>query len=449
MSVSDSARTSQLREDALAIFGAALAAANANAAVRRHLKRTSVELRAGSARFRLRGFERIFLIAVGKAAQQMAEAAEHIAASQFHRGIIVTKHGHATSYTGRCEVIEAGHPIPDENSLRASHTVLELLREPTAKDLLVVAVSGGASALLCAPVDGVALAAKQRTTDLLLRAGADIYELNCVRKHLSLLKGGNLAARAHPARVLSLLLSDVIGDHIDVIGSGLTAPDPSTFADAMRVLERRGVLPQVPHEVRTHLETGAQGTISETPKPGDTLFGNVHNLVVGSSRQALEAASVEAKRRGYRTLILSSRIQGEAREAARLHAEILWETITSGHPLRPPACVLSGGETTVTVRGEGKGGRNQEFALAAALALKGAANVTVLSAGTDGTDGPTDAAGAIVSGDTVARAAKLGIEASGYLSRNDSYPFFETLGDLVKTGPTGTNVMDVNVMLAR
>jgi glycerate 2-kinase len=248
--------------------------------------------------------------------------------------------------------------------------------------------------------------------------------------------------------VLSLLLSDVVGDPIDVIGSGLTAPDSSTFAQAMQVLEKRGVLGQVPREVRAHLRGGASGRFAETPKPGDSLFENVHNLVVGSSLQALEAASDEAKRLGYRPLILSSRIQGEAREAARLHAQILLETVTSGYPLRPPACILSGGETTVTVRGKGKGGRNQEFALAAAVVLNGAPNVALLAAGTDGTDGPTDAAGAIVTGDTVARAAKLHLDPADHLSRNDSYPFFEGLGDLVRTGPTGTNVMDVNVMLA-
>jgi hydroxypyruvate reductase len=438
----------KLREDALAIFGAALAAANANHAVRRHLQRTEGQLRAGYARFPLGGINRIFLIAVGKAAAPMAEAVEHIAATGLSRGLIITKHGHAAAYAGRCEVIEAGHPIPDGESVRAGRAALDLLHEISARDLLIVAISGGASALLCAPAEGLTLAAKQQTTDLLLRAGADIYELNCVRKHLSALKGGNLAAHAYPAPVLSLLLSDVVGDPLDVIGSGLTAPDPSTFVKALQVLERRGVLPQVPRKVREHLEKGARGESAETPKPGDGLFENVYNVVVGSSRLALEAAAEEAKRRGYRPLILSSRIQGEAREVARVHADILWEVISSGHPVRPPACILSGGETTVTVRGEGKGGRNQEFALAAAVALNGAANVMFLSGGTDGTDGPTDAAGAIVSGETVARAAMRGFDPGEFLARNDSYAFFEALGDLVKTGPTGTNVMDVNVMLA-
>jgi len=441
-------QTHKLREDALAIFRAALAAANANHAVRRHLERTKAQLRAGRVRFPLAAIESIYLIAVGKAVAPMADAVEHITAARLTRGLVVTKHGHAAAYAGRWEVIEAGHPIPDDDGLRAGRAVLHLLHDLSAKDLLIVAISGGASALLCAPVEGITLAAKQQTTDLLLRAGADIHELNCVRKHLSLLKGGNLAAHAYPATVLSLLLSDVVGDPIDVIGSGLTAPDPSTFVQALQVLERRGVLRQTPREVAEHLQKGARGETGETPKPGDRLFENVNNVVVGSSRLALEAAAEEAKRRGYRPLILSSRIQGEARDAARFHADILWEVITSGHPMQPPACILSGGETTVTVRGEGKGGRNQEFALAAALALDGAANVILLSGGTDGTDGPTDAAGAMVSGETVSRAAARGLDPKEFLARNDSYAFFEALGDLVKTGPTGTNVMDVNVMLA-
>jgi len=436
-----------LREDAWAIFNAALAAANAGNAVKRHLRRSALDLRIGKTSYRLSRVARVSVVAVGKAAPQMAEAVEHTLADHFARGLIVTKHGHAASYSGKCTVLESGHPVPNEESLRAGQAVLSLLDELTEKDLLIVAVSGGASSLLCAPVEGISLAAKQQTTDLLLRAGADIFQLNCVRKHLSMLKGGNLAALAHPAPVLSLILSDVVGDPLDVIGSGLTAPDQSTFAQALSVLASRSVLPRVPAEVRQHLEKGARGEIGETPKPGDAMFASVTNAIVGNSRQALEAASAEAKRRGYRPLILSSRFQGEARDVASFHADIVWEIILAGHPLRPPACLLSGGETTVTVQGKGKGGRNQEFALAAAITLAGAANIMCLSAGTDGTDGPTDAAGALVDGDTVSQASKLGLDASAYLANNDSYSFFQASGDLVKTGPTGTNVMDVNVML--
>jgi len=244
------------------------------------------------------------------------------------------------------------------------------------------------------------------------------------------------------------LLSDVVGDPPEVIGSGLTAPDPTTYAQAISILEERGVFARIPAEVREHLERGARGSLGETPKPGDSLFENVHNVIVGSNRLALEAAAKQAKIFGYRPLILSSRMQGETREVARVHAEILIEAASSGNPIRPPACILSGGETTVTVRGKGKGGRNQEFALTLAIAMAGLPNLLALSAGTDGTDGPTDAAGAIATGDTVSRARRLGLESSDYLARNDSYSFFEALGDLIRTGPTGTNVMDINLLLA-
>jgi hydroxypyruvate reductase len=437
-----------LREHAVAIFNAALAAANAGDAVKRHLQRTEVQLRVAKTRYTLTRIDRVFVVAVGKAAAEMADAVEQRLGESFTNGIVVTKQGHAPSYVGKCEVFESGHPVPNDESLRAGDAVLALLDNLTANDLLIMAISGGASSLLCAPVPVISLAAKQQTTDLLLRAGADIYELNSVRKHLSLLKGGNLAARAYPAPILSLILSDVVGDPLDVIGSGLTAPDESTAAQAIEVLKNRAVWPHVPAEVREHFEKIANGEISETPKPGDPVFSHVTNVIVGNSRQALEAAAEEAKRRGFRPVILSSRFQGEARDVARFHAGILWETVQSGHPAARPACLLSGGETTVTVRGNGKGGRNQEFALSAAIALASASNIMCLSAGTDGTDGPTDAAGAFANGDTIARAAKLGLNAAEYLTRNDSYQFFDPLGDLFKTGPTGTNVMDVNLMLA-
>jgi hydroxypyruvate reductase len=440
--------SSRLRRDALAIFRAAIEAADAARAVREHLSIRAGFLRAGRLRLPLKSFDRVFLIAVGKAAAQMAVAVEGIAGSYLAGGLAITKHGHTTLRPRGVALIEAGHPIPDRAGVKAAGDVQELLRELNARDLLIVAISGGASALLSAPAEPVTLAAKQKTTDLLLRAGADIFQLNAVRKHLSLLKGGQLAALAYPATLVSLLLSDVIGDPLDVIGSGPTAPDESTFADAISVLNVYRLLERVPTMVRERLGQGLRGEIPETPKPGDSLFQNVHNVVVGSNGLALQAAARQAKVLGYRPLILSSSIQGETREVARVHGEILREVVTSGHPLRAPACLLSGGETTVTVRGSGKGGRNQEFALAAALNIAGLSNVLALSAGTDGTDGPTDAAGAMATGETVALAKKRGLDALDHLTRNDAYPFFATLGDLVKTGPTGTNVMDLNLLLA-
>ncbi len=435
-----------LRDDALAIFRAAIDAANAEQAVRKRVSLEGEYLHIDSLRIPV--FPRIFVIAVGKAAPQMAAALEAILGSKLTGGIVLTKHGHTGELPGKLRVIEAGHPIPDEASVRASRAVTELLGDLTAKDLLIVAISGGASALLCAPVEGVSLPAKQQTTDMLLRAGADIFELNAVRKHLSRLKGGNLAALAYPAAVVSLLLSDVVGDPLDVIGSGPTAPDSSTFSQAIEVLKTRGIFDRVPQEVREHLERGARGETDETPKPGNKIFNDVHNVVVCSNRIALEAAASEAKGKGYRTVILSSRIQGEARNAAQFHAEILLEAAASGNPVNLPACILSGGETTVTVRGNGKGGRNQEFALALAPHLAGMPEVLCLCAGTDGTDGPTDAAGAIVTGETLWRAEQMGLDVQDYLARNDSYRFFYALGDLVNTGPTGTNVMDINILLA-
>jgi glycerate 2-kinase len=438
----------QLKRDALAIFQAALRAGDAGNAVRRHVSVSSSELKAGSIRLSLHNFERIFLVGAGKASVSMASALEDILGPAISGGIVVTKHGHVTHSLRYVSIIEAAHPIPDAAGVAACESICELLTGLTARDLLLVTISGGASALLASPAPGITLEAKQLTTDLLLKAGATINELNAVRKHLSALKGGRLAALAYPATVVSLLLSDVIGDPLDVIGSGPTAPDPTTFADAIAILNKFELVERVPQVVRERLTRGAQREIAETPKPGDPIFNSVHNIVIGSNGVVLQAAAEEAASRGFRTLILSSTMQGETCEVGRVHAEILREMLSTGNPVAPPACVLSGGETTVTVHGNGLGGRNQEFALAAAIAIRGLQNAVVLSAGTDGTDGPTDAAGAIATGDTLERAEQMNLNASDYLARNDSYTFFNALGDLIKTGPTGTNVMDVHLLLA-
>jgi hydroxypyruvate reductase len=430
-----------LRRDAERIFRAGLDAAHAGNAVRAHLSLRGGVLKARNRRFFLQAFDRVFLIAVGKAAVEMAGAVEDIVGRRLAAGMAITKHGHAKSRLRKTLILEAAHPIPDAAGIQAAHQVRELLRELNARDLLIVTISGGASALLSAPGEPITLTAKQKTTDLLLRAGADIFQLNAVRKHLSFLKGGRLAALAYPATVISLLLSDVIGDPLDVIGSGPTAPDPTTFADAIQVLEKFKIVARTPKTVLDLLQRGARGEIPETPKPGDPLFANVYNIVAGSNALALKAAARQAGALGYRPRILSSVVSGEAREVARAHAAIL-----RGAP--HPACLLAGGETTVTVKGKGKGGRNQEFALAAAIELAGLPGVLALCAGTDGTDGPTDAAGAIATGKSIARAARLGLDPAKYLANNDSYTFFESLGDLVKTGPTGTNVMDVEILLA-
>lgn len=438
----------RLHRDAGLILKAAFEAAHAGNAVRRHLRRTRSTLQADGVRYDLRNFDRVSVLAVGKASVVMATAVADIVGPALHGGLVITKHGHGGKLPKTLRLVESAHPVPDQAGAQAATDVVALLRELNARDLLIVAISGGASALLPAPVSPITLEQKGKTTDLLLKAGADIFELNAVRKHISSLKGGQLAALAYPATVVSLLLSDVIGDPLDVIGSGLTAPDSSTFAEAIDVIRRYRLWERIPASVRARLEGGRAGKFSETPKPSDPAFENVQNLVVGSSRLALAAAAQKAKSLGYKPAILSSTMQGETREVARVHAEILREVKTNGSPVSVPACLLTGGETTVTVKGTGKGGRNQEFALAAAIAIDGLPDVLVGSAGTDGTDGPTDAAGAIADGGTLRRARTLGYDLREHLEQNDSYPVFEALGDLIKTGPTGTNVMDVHLLLA-
>jgi hydroxypyruvate reductase len=297
------------------------------------------------------------------------------------------------------------------------------------------------------PVDGVTLADLQHMTDALLRCGATIVEINAVRKHCSQIKGGQLARAAHPATVIALLLSDVVGNPLDVIASGPTVPDPSTFAQAQAVIDKYRIGDQIPPPIRSHLTAGLRGDVPETPKEGDPVFERVHNAVIGSNAIAAQAAQAEAEAMGYHTALLSTYVEGEAREVAKVIAAIAKSLRTEGWPLPRPACVIAGGETTVTIRGTGKGGRNQELALAAAIALDGWAGVTVIALATDGSDGPTDAAGAVVDGRTLARAQEIGLSAADHLARNDAYPFFDRLGDLIRTGPTNTNVNDLTFIL--
>jgi glycerate 2-kinase len=431
-----------LRKHARAIFDAALAAADPSHAVERHL-----------ARIDFSRFQNIYVLGAGKAGASMARACERVLkwdgppglSVPAGTGLINVKYGHTTRLR-RIELNECGHPEPDERGMNGAERIAALAAQAQRDDLVLCLISGGASALLPLPAPPVTLEEKRELTRLLLAAGADIHEMNAVRKHLSRIKGGELARLAAPARVESLLLSDVVGDNLDVIGSGPTAPDASTFADAAAVLKRYGIWRRAPKAVRARIESGLRMEIPETPKPGDAAFRRVRNTVIGSNRLALTAASARARELGYRTLILSSEIVGETREIARMHAAILREAAHTGHPVKAPACIISGGETTVTLKGDGgdgRGGRNQEFALAAAIDLAGLPNAVVFSAGTDGTDGPTDAAGAIADGLTLAR----GPDACRYLDNHDSYGYFESIGGLVKTGPTHTNVMDVRIML--
>jgi glycerate 2-kinase len=396
--------------------------------------------------FDLGQVERVLLVGAGKAAASMARAAEEILGSRISKGIITTKYGHTLplKYT---EAIEAGHPLPDQNGLMGSEKICSMLRDSGPRDLVIFLLSGGGSALLPLPAQGVSLAEKQEVTQLLLDCGADIGEINAVRKHISRIKGGWLARLAYPSTVLSFILSDVVGDALDVIGSGPTVPDSSTFEQAWEILEKYDLVREIAPSIKKHLLEGKEKKAEETPKPGDKAFEKVLNVLIGSNRLALEAAEKEAASRGFNPLILSSSIVGETREAARFHAAVAREVISSGHPVLKPACIISGGETTVTIRGHGLGGRNQEFALAAALEIDGLEKVVLLSGGTDGTDGPTDAAGAIVDHTTVRRAWEMGLDLKAHLENNNAYPFFEKLGDLLITGPTYTNVMDVRIIL--
>lgn len=436
----------QLRKDARGILRAALEAADPREAVLRHARVKDDVLTAGGGRYPLSRFERVFVIGAGKAGAAMAAAVEKLLGKRIRGGMVNVKYGH-TAKLRRIELNECGHPVPDEAGVRGSRRIAEIAAMAGERDLLICLISGGASALLPAPAEPVTLAAKQETTRLLLACGADIHEINAVRKHLSALKGGQLARLAWPAAVLTLILSDVIGDNPDVIGSGPTAADVSTFGDSLGILDKYNIRSRVPSSVRERIEKGVSGAIEETPKPGDPGLERARNVIVGSNRLAVDAARAKAKELGYRTLVLSTTIQGETRDVAGVHASIAREIHGSGQPLRPPACVISGGETTVTLLGHGKGGRSQEFALAAALGIAGMAKTLLLCAGTDGTDGPTDAAGALADGATVGRARELGLDPAAYLAENNSYEFFDALGDLIRTGPTNTNVMDVRLIL--
>ena len=435
-----------LKSDAIEIFLAGVAAVEPGRAVRSHLKLEGDDLLADDHRFPLNPDGRVLVVGAGKAGAPMAAAVEEILGQRIGEGLVVVKYGHLTPVKS-VRILEAGHPVPDEAGVNASERMCALLEGSTKQDLVICLLSGGGSALLPCPVPSVTLEDKQAVTSLLLECGAEIGEINCIRKHLSRLKGGGLAKMAHPARVLTLILSDVVGDSLDVIASGPTVGDPTTFTQALAALERHKIREKAPDAVKNYLEAGAAGKYPETPKPGDPELAGVINLLVGTNAVAVQAAEDAARALGYHTTVLSSTVTGETKEAAAAHAAVAREIVTTGQPQIRPACVLSGGETTVTIKGAGKGGRNQEFALAAALSIQGLPGTVILSAGTDGTDGPTDAAGAMADGTTVKRAKAAGMDASTHLDNNDAYPLFEKLGDLLMTGPTLTNVMDLRVML--
>jgi len=428
--VSDAAR-----EDLLAIFRAALAAVDAERAVRAALVSQGAAL--AIAGRPVADGARLVVAAAGKAAAAMAAGIEAVAAERVADGIVVTKDGHGPA-PARCRLREAGHPVPDARGEAAARELLALAAATRPDDVFVVLLSGGASALLACPLPGLSQGDLAATTRLLLASGADIGELNAVRKHLVEVAGGRLARAARARRIEVLVVSDVLGDRLDVIGSGPCAPDPSSFADALAVVDRRGLREALPARVRAELEAGAAGARAESPKPGDPAFARVRTTVVASLRDALAAAGAAARARGLHAIELGGALRGEARAVGRRLA-----ALARAARATRKTCLVAGGETTVTLRGSGRGGRSQELALAAALELAGARGITLLAAGTDGGDGPTDAAGAFADGGSAARGAARGVDAARALAANGSHDFFCAEGGVLRTGPTRTNVTDL------
>ncbi|OGW66592.1 MAG: glycerate kinase [Nitrospirae bacterium RIFCSPLOWO2_02_FULL_62_14] len=427
------------------LLRAGLAAVDPRQAVSRVVSRTKAGVRIAGRRYDVRGSGKIVAVGAGKASAAMALALEQRLGARLAGGLVAVKRG-AAAPAGRITVVTAGHPVPDQAGRKAAMQVLALVKGLTRDDLLIVLLSGGASSLLPLPAPGLTLADTQKTTELLLNSGAAIREINAVRKHLSAITGGRLAA-VTGARVVTLILSDVIGDDLGAIGSGPTAPDPTTYADACAILRRFHIWNLVPVRVRRHLLRGRRGSLDETPKPGARLFRRVRHHVLGNNRTAVEAVCREAVRAGLRPHVLSRPMTGDVREAAASFGRLAHKIVSCGKSVRPPACLIAGGEPTVVVRGRGRGGRAQEFALAAAMGIAGLPNIRIAGFGTDGSDGPTDAAGAVVDGGTVARAAQQGMDAAAFLRRHNAYSFFKRAGGHIVTGPTGTNVNDLYLMI--
>lgn len=429
-------------KDIFSIIESAISAADPQKAIKEivHLQKNRLTIEKNI--YNLDLYENIYVIGAGKAVCSMALSVEEILGDRIARGIIVTKYSHKKNLS-RIEVIEAGHPMPDENGVKAVEKIIGLLKGIKRGDLIIVLLSGGASSLLPAPNENISLNDKKIVTGLLLKSGAAIDEINAVRKHISRIKGGQLASLIYPAEAVCLILSDVIGDRLNVIASGPTVPDNSTFKDAIDILKKYSIWNNTPRPVINYLLKGLKGEIAETPKPANPAFRRINNIIIGNNKAAVSAAEKKAKELGYHTMVLSTFVEGEAREIGKLFGAIAKEIAEFERPIKRKACIIAGGETTVTVKGKGKGGRAQEFALSAALMINGLKDAAIVGVGTDGTDGPTDAAGAIADGTTVKRANEKGLDVKMYLENNDSYSFFKKLNDLIITGPTNTNVNDL------
>lgn len=436
------------RRLALDALDAALEAADPKEIIKSKVTAKGDTLTIDSHKFDLKKFKHVYVVGGGKASGAMAEALESILGRHILKGIVNVPYGNCSYRTGRIKLHEASHPIPDDAGMKGAKEMLDLVSHAKKDDLIICLISGGGSSLMPLPRGKVTLEDKRRVTDALLKSGATINEVNTVRKHISDFKGGWLAKKAYPATIVNLILSDVIGDPLDFIASGPTVPDSTTFSDAIEILKRYRLWEGMPQPVKKVLIDGQEGNIPETPKKGDKVFKKVYNIVVGNSRTAASATFNKLQQAGLRSLLLTSSLEGEARHVGTVLASIAKEVEASGCPLPKPCGLVAGGETTVTVVGRGKGGRNQEIALSAALRISGMDGVVIASLSTDGIDGPTEAAGALVDGKTVARSKECGMDVKSSLAKNDSYSFLSKLGDLVFTGLTGTNVNDVSVIVA-
>lgn len=432
------------------VLAAALAAVDPRLAVKRSLALQGNEMRVAGQVYDLAGFRRVRLFGVGKAALAMAQGAYDVLGERVSDGLLITKHQAegAGSLPPAVAVHQGGHPVPSTASIESTKVLESMLRDGAAGDLVIFLISGGGSALMTLPVEGVSLDDLQQLTRLLLACGATINEMNTLRKHLDWAKGGGLARLAAPAQVITFILSDVIGNPVDVIASGPTVADPSTYAEGLQILRQYRLEDAVPGSILSTLRRGERGDLPETVKPGDPVLDEVLIEVVGSNQVAASAGLDQAAEEGMQTLLLSTYLQGEASQVGLVLASLLKQIDATGQPLPRPACIALGGETTVTLRGKGLGGRNQELALGSAFLLSGLDDVALVAFGTDGEDGPTNAAGAVVTGDTIRRAIALGVDSLAMLQNNDSYAFFQALGDHVMTGPTGTNVNDLVFLFA-
>ena len=399
-----------------------------------------------SVEYDLGQFRRILVIGFGKVSGIMASALEDSLKNRITAGLVIVKQGFKAELK-KIRIVEAAHPVPDAKSENSAQQIVRMLADVSHDDLVICLISGGGSALCTLPSKGIKITDIQTMTQSLLASGADIVEINTIRKHLSQIKGGQLAKLVYPASLMSLIISDVIGDRIDTIASGPTAPDTTSFRDAHDILQRYDLFQKSPVSIRTRIKAGLAGEIMDTPKVDDTIFQKTRNIIIANNLTALRAIAKKARHCGYEMLLLSSMIEGETRHVAEVYAALIKELIESPHPMPTPACIAAGGEMTVRVTGMGQGGRNGDFCLALAPLISGRERVVVLSAGTDGIDGTTDAAGGIIDGTTSSRAQSMGLDVAKALSNHDSYPFLKKSGDILITGPTRTNVMDIQLIL--